>query len=91
MLHHQDGNAPKRFKLELGPPWESSDSKEDSEIEMDELLLMASQRYEEQDKTQNSIVDKCNTHCVPKETKRNMLKHPSLSVKKTMSKLHYRN
>ena len=29
--------CPKRFKLGLGLPWESSDSKEDSEIEMDEL------------------------------------------------------
>ena len=52
--------CPKRFKLGLGPPWESSDSKEDSEIEMDELLLMASQRYEEQDKAWNGIVDKRN-------------------------------
>ena len=32
--------CPKRFILGLGPAWESSDSKEDSEIEMDELLLM---------------------------------------------------
>ena len=66
--------CPKTFKLGLGPPWESSDREEDSEIEMDELLLMASQCYEEQDKTQNGIVDKCNAHCVPKETKRNVLK-----------------
>ena len=65
--------CPKRFKLGLGPPWESSDSEEDSEIEMDELLLMASQRYEEQDKRRNGIVDKRNAHCVPKETKRNAL------------------
>ena len=69
----QGWKCPKRFKLGLGPPWESSDSEEDSEIEMDELLLMASQRYEEQDKTRNGIVDKRNTHCVPKETKRNVL------------------
>ena len=38
----------KRFKLELGPPWESSDSgEEDSEREIDEILLRASQQYEE--------------------------------------------
>ena len=74
--------CPKTFKLGLGPPWESSDSEEDSGIEMDELLLMALQRYEEQDKTQNGIVDKCNAHCVPKETKRNVLKTSILECEK---------
>ena len=32
-------------------------SKEDSKMKMYGLLLMASQHYEEQDKTQNGIVD----------------------------------
>ena len=49
--------CPKRFKLGVGPPWESDDSKGDSETEMDELPLIALQRYEERDK-QNGIVDK---------------------------------
>ena len=35
---------------------------------MDELLLMASQRYEEQEKTQNGNVDEHKVHCVLKET-----------------------
>ena len=74
--------CPKRFKLGLGLPWESSDSKEDSEIEMDKLLLMASQCYEEQDKTQNGIADKCNAHCKPKETKTNVLKTSILECEK---------
>ena len=78
---------PRRFKLRLEPHWESSNSEEDSEMEMDELLLMASQCYEEQDKTQNGIADNHNTHCILKETKLNMLKHPSLRVKKTVGKL----
>ena len=74
--------CPKRLKLGLGPPWESSDSKEDSEIEKDELLLMALQCYEEQDRTQNGIVDIHNAHCVPKETKRNLLKTSILECEK---------
>ena len=77
----------KRFKLGLGPPWESSDSKEDSEIEMDELLVMALQCYKEQDKTQNGIVDKRNAHCVPKETKRNVLKTSILECEKDHEKV----
>ena len=74
--------CPKRFKLGLGSPWESSDREEDGEIEMDGLLLMASQCYEEQDKTQNSTVDNCNAHCVPKETERNVLKTSILECEK---------
>jgi len=35
----------KRFKLGLGSPWESSDSKEDSTKEINGLILMASQQY----------------------------------------------
>ena len=61
---------------------EYSDSEEDSEIEMDELLLMALQCYEEQDKTQNGIVDNHNAHCIPKETERNMLKTSILECEK---------
>ena len=78
--------CPKRFKLGLGPPLESSDIEYDSKIEM-VVLLMVSQRYKEQDKTQNGIVDKCNAHSIPKETKRNVLKASILECEKTVSKL----
>ena len=74
--------CPKRLKLRLGPPRENNDSKEDSEIEKDELLLMALQCYEEQDSTQNGIVDNHNAHCVSKETKTNVLKTSILECEK---------
>ena len=76
--------CPKRFKLGLGSPWESSDSEEDSETEMDELLLMASQRYEESqcceaklDK-QNGSVNTRKSDWTLQETKNIVLKTPFL-------------
>ena len=58
--------CPKRFKLGLGFPWESSDNEEDSETEMDELLLMASQRYEAELDKQNGSVNTCKSDWTPR-------------------------
>ena len=48
--------CPKRFKLGLGSPWESSDSEEDSEREIDSLLIMASQQYEEKETSEQGLL-----------------------------------
>ena len=53
--------CPKQFKLGLGSPWESSDSEEDCEREIDELLLMASQQYEEQSEQEGESAHEGNT------------------------------
>ena len=76
--------CPKRFKLGLGSPWESSDSEEDSETEMDELLLMVSQRYEESQRyeakldKQNGSVNTRKSYWTLQETKNIVLKTPFL-------------
>ena len=44
--------CPKRFRLGVGRGWEGSSDSDDEET--DELLLMASQQYEEQAQTQDS-------------------------------------
>jgi len=44
--------CPKKFKLGLGSPWESSDS-EDNDKEADELFCIATQQYEEQELKSN--------------------------------------
>ena len=41
--------CPEGFKLGLRPPWESSDSEEESVREMDELLMMLSYCQDKQD------------------------------------------
>ena len=49
--------CPKRFKLGLGLPWESSDSEEnDSKREIDNLLIMVSQQYEEKERSKQKLV-----------------------------------
>ena len=68
----------------MNHPWESIDSEEDSETEMDELLLMASQRYEESQRyeakldQQNGSVNTRKSDWTLQETKNIVQKTPFL-------------
>ena len=48
--------CPKQFKLWLESPWESSDSEDDSEREIDNILIMASQQYEEKERSEQHLL-----------------------------------